>query len=77
MKGSGIGLSLVAGIAQLHGARIETGPGLDDRGFGVRVLFPVAAAGAPGHAQGALVAAQSTPPITPAMTPLCQSNQGL
>jgi signal transduction histidine kinase len=76
-RGSGIGLSLVAGIAQLHGARIETGPGLDGRGFGVRVLFPVAAAGAPGHAQGAPAAAQSTPPITPAMTPVCQSNQGL
>jgi signal transduction histidine kinase len=42
-RGSGIGLSLVAGIAQLHGATIETGAGLDGRGFGVRVLFPVPA----------------------------------
>ena len=42
-RGSGIGLSLVAGIAQLHGAVIETGAGLDGRGLGVRVLFPVPA----------------------------------
>ncbi|ALN89037.1 ATP-binding protein [Lysobacter gummosus] len=52
--GSGIGLSLVARIAQTHGARIECGPGLerasDDprgpgRGFEVRVQFPLAPAG--------------------------------
>jgi len=52
--GSGIGLSLVARIAQTHGARIECGPGLergsDDprgagRGFEVRVRFPGASAG--------------------------------
>jgi len=40
-RGSGIGLSLVAGIAQLHNAVIETGTGLDDRGFRVRVRFPM------------------------------------
>jgi len=40
-RGSGIGLSLVAGIAQLHEAVIETGPGLDGKGFSVRVLFPL------------------------------------
>ena len=39
-RGSGIGLSLVAGIAQLHGAQIVTGTGLDGRGFSVRVNFP-------------------------------------
>ncbi|QKS61350.1 two-component sensor histidine kinase [Cupriavidus gilardii] len=39
VRGSGIGLSLVATIAQSHGARIETGPGLDGRGFRVRVVF--------------------------------------
>lgn len=39
-RGSGIGLSLVAGIAQLHEAQIETGPGLDETGFSVRVIFP-------------------------------------
>lgn len=41
-RGSGIGLSLVDGIARLHRARIETGTGLDGRGFGVRVVFPAA-----------------------------------
>lgn len=45
-RGSGIGLSLVAGIAQLHEAAIETGTGLDGKGFSVRVLFPLPAAGA-------------------------------
>lgn len=39
-RGSGIGLSLVAGIARLHGAHIVTGTGIDGRGFGVRVRFP-------------------------------------
>lgn len=43
-RGSGIGLSLVAGIAQLHDASIKTGPGLDGRGFSVRILFPLPAA---------------------------------
>jgi signal transduction histidine kinase len=45
-RGSGIGLSLVAGIAQLHGAVIETGTGLNGKGLSLRVLFPVAG-GAP------------------------------
>ena len=40
-RGSGIGLSLVAGIAQLHEAAIQTGTGLDSKGFSVRVLFPL------------------------------------
>jgi signal transduction histidine kinase len=39
-RGSGIGLSLVAGIAEVHRATIETGAGLDGRGLGIRVLFP-------------------------------------
>ncbi|MCC4600557.1 ATP-binding protein [Xanthomonas melonis] len=39
VQGSGIGLSLVAGIARLHGATIETGEGNDGRGFCVRVVF--------------------------------------
>lgn len=43
-RGSGIGLSLVAGIAQLHHATIETGDGLDGRGFAVRIVFPAATA---------------------------------
>ena len=40
MRGSGIGLSLVAGIAELHGAVIETDAGLDGGGLAVRVVFP-------------------------------------
>ena len=43
VTGSGIGLSLVASIAQSHNATIQTGTGLDDRGFMVRVLFPAVA----------------------------------
>ncbi|WP_197026571.1 hypothetical protein [Hylemonella gracilis] len=41
-RGSGIGLSLVAGIARLHGAAIVTGTDLDGQGFSVRVQFPAA-----------------------------------
>lgn len=39
-RGSGIGLSLVAEIARLHDARIETGDGIGNPGFRVRVIFP-------------------------------------
>lgn len=42
--GSGIGLSLVARIAELHQARIETDTGIDCRGLAVRLLFPSAVA---------------------------------
>jgi signal transduction histidine kinase len=55
-RGSGIGLSLVAGIAQLHGAVIKTGPGLDGRGFSVRILFPLPSA--PGSGEAGVVPAQ-------------------
>lgn len=41
-RGSGIGMSLVAGIAQLHHATIQTSEGLDRRGFSIRILFPAA-----------------------------------
>jgi signal transduction histidine kinase len=44
VRGSGIGLSLVARIASVHRARIETGAGIGDSGLAVRVLFPPAAA---------------------------------
>ncbi|MGP1664870.1 MAG: sensor histidine kinase [Rhodanobacter sp.] len=40
VRGSGIGLSLVASIAESHNATIQTGAGLEDRGFMVRVVFP-------------------------------------
>lgn len=39
-RGSGIGLSLVSGIAELHEAVIETGKGIDGKGFGIRIVFP-------------------------------------
>lgn len=42
-RGSGIGLSLVAGIARLHMASIVTGTGIDGEGFSVRVQFPAVA----------------------------------
>lgn len=40
VRGSGIGLSLVAGIAESHHATIQTGTGLEGRGLMVRVVFP-------------------------------------
>ncbi len=40
VRGSGIGLSLVASIATAHKGTIQTGPGLEDRGLTVRVVFP-------------------------------------
>lgn len=38
-RGSGIGLSLVARIARVHGATLSTGPGVAGRGFGVALVF--------------------------------------
>jgi two-component system sensor histidine kinase QseC len=40
-RGSGIGLALVSRIAQLHDATFSTGVGLDGRGFGITICFPV------------------------------------
>ncbi|ANF56358.1 ATP-binding protein [Halotalea alkalilenta] len=40
VRGSGIGLSLVADIAESHNATIQTGTGLEDRGLMVRIVFP-------------------------------------
>lgn len=46
-RGSGLGLSLVARIAQSHDALIATGSGLGDPGFGITVTFPALEGGAP------------------------------
>ncbi|GGA03329.1 ATP-binding protein [Dyella caseinilytica] len=40
VRGSGIGLSLVASIARLHDAVIETGQGKNGQGFLIRFIFP-------------------------------------
>lgn len=40
-RGSGIGLSLVAHIAHSQQATIEVGDGLNGRGFGISILFPI------------------------------------
>ncbi|MCP5429844.1 MAG: HAMP domain-containing histidine kinase [Chromatiaceae bacterium] len=39
--GSGLGLSIVKRVAVMHGASIELGSGLDGRGLGVRIGFPL------------------------------------
>ena len=39
-SGSGLGLSIVQRIAELHGARMELGDGIDGRGLAVRLHFP-------------------------------------
>ncbi len=39
--GCGLGLSIVARIAELHDAEVALGEGIDGRGLGVRVRFPV------------------------------------
>jgi two-component system sensor histidine kinase QseC len=38
-SGSGLGLSIVLRIAELHGARVSFAPGLDGRGLAVSVRF--------------------------------------
>lgn len=43
-EGSGLGLSIVARIAQMHGARLELADGLGTPGLAVRLLFPRQAA---------------------------------
>ncbi|MGQ5289282.1 sensor histidine kinase [Pectobacterium actinidiae] len=40
VRGSGIGLSLVARITESHHATLQTGTGLEDRGLKVRIVFP-------------------------------------
>jgi two-component system sensor histidine kinase QseC len=39
-SGSGLGLSIVARIAQRFGGQLSFGPGIDGRGLAVRVVFP-------------------------------------
>nr|WP_296943234.1 sensor histidine kinase [uncultured Massilia sp.] len=45
--GSGLGLSIVKRIADLHGAALAFGPGLEGRGLAVTLDLPVAEPGAP------------------------------
>jgi two-component system sensor histidine kinase QseC len=40
VEGVGLGLSIVRRIAELHGAELAFGEGLEGRGLGVRVSFP-------------------------------------
>ncbi|HUH94264.1 MAG TPA: ATP-binding protein [Casimicrobiaceae bacterium] len=45
VRGSGLGLAIVKRIAERHGATIALGAGLDGRGLGVTVRFPVGGEG--------------------------------
>jgi len=40
-EGSGLGLSIVARIAEVHGAVVQIGEGLGSRGTAVTVSFPI------------------------------------
>ncbi|HHI92532.1 MAG TPA: hypothetical protein ENK04_03305 [Gammaproteobacteria bacterium] len=40
ISGSGLGLSIVLRIAELHQAKIELGQGLDNTGLGIKIIFP-------------------------------------
>lgn len=66
-RGSGVGLSLVSRIAQLHGARIEVGPGLAGQGFAVALHFaaakPLPGRPAPAEPQPAAFGTLQTPPL--------------
>ncbi len=42
-EGSGLGLSIVQRIAEIHGATLELGAGVDGKGLRVTVTFPVVA----------------------------------
>src|SRR5690606_7999776 len=46
-RGSGLGLSLVARVARAHGARLKAVSGIDGRGFGVELHFPLGPAMGP------------------------------
>jgi two-component system, OmpR family, sensor kinase len=49
-EGSGLGLSIVARVAERHGAGVELGAGDDGKGLRVTVRFPVSGPRAPGAA---------------------------
>ena len=58
IPGSGLGLSIVKSIADSHHATLTLAEGLDERGLGVTLVFPLYAAAVP-------PATQSTIPPTP------------
>ncbi len=71
-RGSGIGLSLVARIASLHAAALDTGTGLDGRGFGITLRFGAAAQAVASTAQPGVAAGGVKTPPFPAVVPPVQ-----
>lgn len=68
-RGSGIGLSLVSRIAQLHCARLEIGEGLDGRGLGITLHLPPSSS----NLTAVVASGQDTVPTTAATTELSRA----
>jgi two-component system OmpR family sensor kinase len=65
-RGSGIGLSLVSRIAQVHGATVNVGNGLEGKGLAITVSFPCQVAPASASSNGNASTVTTSAPSTSA-----------